>query len=80
MSEEKMSVQLDTDPQIARLIMDYASYLQRSIPKEMVGQPDSRPNIEDGQWIPAVRLNEDHVKEAANLVFLALSLIAKKRQ
>ncbi len=63
--QEHVKITLDTDPQIVRIILDLAEYLGKC-PKEGQGNFVVRPNVE-------------LVREAADLVFLTMSLIAEKR-
>ncbi len=74
MSDEKISMHLDTDPQVARLIIDTAEYLAKSPPKNLT---DAMVDGEVKYY--AMRVDQEFVKEAADLVFLAMSLIAEKR-
>jgi hypothetical protein len=66
---EKTHVLFDTDPQIARLIIETAEYLGKCLPADW----------KDGDKVSVIRTNPALVKEAADLVFLAMSLILEKR-
>jgi len=79
MSEEHQTIQmvLDSDPQITRLIIETAQYLAKSPPAAMT-EAEREEMMKRG--IPIQRMDSEDVNEAANLVFLAMSLIAEKRQ
>jgi hypothetical protein len=68
----KIQMTMDTDPQIARLIIETAEYLAKMPPAGYVHNAEN-PTFQFRRPDAAL------VNEAADLVFLALSLISEKR-
>jgi len=67
--EEKLSISMDMDVQLARLIFDAAQVLSKMPP----------PNYKAGDSL-AYTFTTEHMREGANLVFLAMDLIAERRK
>jgi len=61
---ETFNVKMDMDHQTARLIIETAEWMARSVPKER----------------PLLELSPELIKHAADLVFLAMALIVERKE